>query len=124
MHTGRFTLKDMYEQMEAVRKMGPLKKIWSMIPGGYNLPEEMADVAEQKLDSWRVIIQSMCKDEIENPKTIDPSRARRIAKGSGRSEKDVKELLNQYGAMRKMMKSMRRQKSTLMRKLPFSLDQS
>jgi len=124
MLTGRFTLKDMYEQMEAVRKMGPLKKIWSMIPGGYNLPEEMADVAEQKLDSWRVIIQSMCKDEIENPKTIDPSRARRIAKGSGRSEKDVKELLNQYGAMRKMMKSMRRQKSTLMRKLPFSLDQS
>lgn len=117
---GKFTLKDMYDQMEAVRKMGPLKKIWSMIPGGYSLPEDMADVAEKKLDSWRVIIQSMCKEEIETPKIIDSSRTRRIAKGSGRSEKDVKEMLNQYGAMRKMMKSMRRQQSTLLRKLPFS----
>jgi len=116
---GRFTLKDMYEQMEAIRKMGPLKKIWSMVPGGYNLPEEMADVAEKKLDSWRVIIQSMCKEEIDNPKIIDSSRTRRIAKGSGRSEKDVRELLTQYGAMRRMFKSMRRQKSTLMRRLPF-----
>jgi len=124
MLSGRFTLKDMYDQMEAVRKMGPLKKIWSMLPGGYNLPEEMADVAEKKLDSWRVIIQSMGVEEIEDPKVIDASRARRIAKGSGRSEKDVKELLNQYSAMRRMMKSMRRQKSTLMRKLPFNLKQS
>lgn len=117
---GKFTLKDMYDQMEAVKKMGPLKKIWSMIPGGYSLPEDMADVAEKKLDSWRVIIQSMCKEEIETPKIIDSSRTRRIAKGSGRSEKDVKEMLNQYGAMRKMMKSMRRQQSTLLRRLPFS----
>lgn len=116
---GRFTLKDMYEQMEAIRKMGPLKKIWSMVPGGYSLPGEMADVAEKKLDSWRVVIQSMCKEEIDNPKIIDSSRTRRIAKGSGRSEKDVRELLTQYGAMRRMFKSMRRQKSTLMRRLPF-----
>ncbi|MEM3004073.1 MAG: signal recognition particle protein Srp54 [Candidatus Bathyarchaeia archaeon] len=117
---GRFTLKDMYEQMEAVRKMGPLKKIWSMIPGGYSLPEDMVEVAEKKLDSWRVIIQSMCREEVENPKIIDSSRTRRIAKGSGRSERDVKELLNQYMTMKRMMKSMRRQQSTLLRRLPFS----
>jgi len=80
----------------------------------------MAEVAEKKLDSWRYIIQSMCKEEIEDPKIIDSSRARRIARGSGRSEKDVKDLLNQYGAMKRMMKSMRRQQSKLMRKLPFS----
>jgi signal recognition particle subunit SRP54 len=117
---GRFTLKDMYEQMEAVRKMGPLKKIWSMIPGGYSLPEDMVEVAEKKLDSWRVIIQSMCKEEVENPKIIDSSRTRRIAKGSGKSDRDVKELLNQYMAVKRMMKSMRRQQSTLLRRLPFS----
>jgi len=116
---GKFTLKDMYDQMEAIRKMGPLKKIWSMVPGGYNLPEEMAEVAEKRLDSWRVIIQSMRLEEIENPKMIDSSRTRRIARGSGKSERDVKELLSQHATMRRMMKSMRRQQSKLIRKLPF-----
>lgn len=118
--SGRFTLKDMYDQMVAIRKMGPLKKIWSMVPGGYNLPEDMADVAEKRLDSWRFIIQSMCKQEIENPKIIDSSRTRRIARGSGRSEKEVKELLSQYATMKRMLKSMKRQQSRLMRRLPFS----
>ncbi len=116
---GKFTLKDLYDQMEAIRKMGPLKKIWSMVPGGYNLPEEMAEVAEKRLDSWRVIIQSMRLEEIENPKMIDSSRTRRIARGSGKSERDVKELLSQHATMRRMMKSMRRQQSKLIRKLPF-----
>ncbi len=115
---GKFTLKDMYEQMEAIRKMGPLQKIWSMVPGGYNMSDDMFDIAENKLDSWRYIIQSMCKNEIENPKIIDSSRIRRIARGSGRSEKDVKELFSQYAQMRKMMKSMKRQKSKFMRRLP------
>lgn len=118
--SGRFTLKDMYDQMVAIRKMGPLKKIWSMVPGGYNLPEDMAEVAEKRLDSWRFIIQSMCKQEIENPKIIDSSRTRRIARGSGRSEKEVKELLSQYATMKRMLKSMKRQPSKLMRRLPFS----
>lgn len=118
--SGKFTLKDMYDQMIAIRKMGPLKKIWSMVPGGYNLPEDMADVAEKRLDSWRFIIQSMCKQEIENPKIIDSSRTRRIARGSGRSEKEVKELLSQYATMKRMLKSMKRQQSRLMRRLPFS----
>jgi signal recognition particle subunit SRP54 len=115
---GRFTLRDMYEQMEAIRKMGPLQKIWSMVPGGYNMSDNMFDIAENKLDSWRFIIQSMCKNEIENPKIMDSSRIRRIARGSGRSEKDVKELFSQYGSMRKMMKSMKRQKTKFMRRLP------
>jgi signal recognition particle subunit SRP54 len=91
-----------------------------MVPGGYNLPEDMADVAEKRLDSWRFIIQSMCKQEIENPKIIDSSRTKRIARGSGRSEKEVKELLSQYATMKRMLKSMKRQHSKLMRRLPFS----
>ena len=82
------------------------------------MPDNMFDIAENKLDSWRFIIQSMCKNEIENPKIMDSSRIRRIARGSGRSEKDVKELFSQYGSMRKMMKSMKRQKSKFMRRLP------
>jgi signal recognition particle subunit SRP54 len=109
---GKFTLKDMYEQMVAVRKMGPLKKLVGMMPGGMNIPDDAMETAEKKLDAWRVIIQSMTRDEIEDPKLVDSSRARRIARGSGTSDKDVKEMVNQYFAMKKMMKSMKRRGGT------------
>jgi signal recognition particle subunit SRP54 len=118
---GKFTLKDMYDQMIAVRKMGPLKKLIGMVPGGMNLPDDDLETAERKLDSWRVIIQSMTKDEIEDPKLVDSSRARRIARGSGTSDKEVKEMINQYFMMKKMMKSMKRRGATLGRGLPFPI---
>jgi len=117
---GKFTLKDMYEQMVAVRKMGPLKKLVGMMPGGMNIPDDAMENAEKKLDAWRVIIQSMTKDEIEDPKLVDSSRARRIAHGSGTSDKDVKEMVNQYFMMKKMMKSMKRRGGAFGRgKMPF-----
>ena len=120
---GKFTLKDMYDQMVAVRKMGPLKKIMGMVPGGINVPDDAMETAEHKLDSWRVIIQSMTKKEIEEPKLIDSSRARRIARGSGTSDKEVKEMINQYFMVKKMMKTMKRRGAALGRggKLPFPL---
>ncbi len=118
---GRFTLRDMYEQMEAVRKLGPLKKVWSMLPGGMNIPDDAMDVAEQKLDSWRYIMQSMTKEEIDSPKIVDSSRARRIARGAGRSEKDVKVLLSQYSNMKRMIKSLKRRKGSLLRQMPFGV---
>jgi len=116
---GKFTLKDMYDQMVAVRKMGPLKKLMGMVPGGMNIPDDAMETAEKRLDSWRVIIQSMTKEEVEDPKLVDSSRARRIARGSGRTEKEVKELINQYFMMKKMMRSMKRRGGPLGRKLPF-----
>jgi signal recognition particle subunit SRP54 len=116
---GKFTLKDMYDQMVAVRKMGPLKKLMGMIPGGMNLPDDAMETAERKLDSWRVIIQSMTRNEIEDPKLIDSSRAKRIARGSGTSDKEVKEMINQYFMMKKMMKSMKRRGAALGKGLPF-----
>ncbi|MBS7660205.1 MAG: signal recognition particle protein Srp54 [Candidatus Bathyarchaeia archaeon] len=113
--SGKFTLTDMYEQFEAMRKMGPFQKILKMLPGmSYNVPDEMLEVAENKLEKWRVIIQSMTPEERENPKIINSSRIRRIARGSGTSEKDVKELLKQYVLMRRMLKALRRK-----RRLPF-----
>lgn len=119
---GRFSLKDMYDQMVAVRKMGPLKKLMGMVPGGMNIPEDAMETAEKKLDAWRVIIQSMTKDEVEDPKLIDSSRARRIARGSGTSDKEVKELINQYFMMKKMMKSMKRRGAALgKRGMPFPI---
>lgn len=117
---GKFTLKDLYDQMEALRRMGPLKKLWQMIPGGANIPEDALETAESKLDSWRVIIQSMRREEVEEPRLIDSSRARRIARGSGRNEKDVKELTNQYFAMKKMMKTLKRRRTALPKGFPFA----
>ncbi len=117
---GRFTLSDLYHQMEGLRRMGPLRKIWKMMPGGVNLPDDQIEIAEKKLDDWRVIIQSMRKEEVEDPKKIDSSRAHRIARGSGKSEKDVKELINQYFMMKKMMKSLKRRQLTLGKRIPFA----
>ena len=119
---GKFSLKDMYDQMVAVRKMGPLKKLMGMVPGGMNVPDDAMETAERKLDSWRVIIQSMTKEEVEDPKLVDSSRARRIARGSGTSDKQVKELINQYFMMKKMMKSMKRRGGALGRRgMPFPM---
>ena len=117
--SGKFTLTDMYEQFEAMKGMGPFRKVLKMLPGmSYNVPDEMLNTAEDRLEKWRVIIQSMCPEEKENPKVFNSSRVRRVAHGSGTNEKDVKELLKQYVVMRKMLKMFKRKK-----KLPFNLGQ-
>jgi len=109
--SGKFTLSDMYEQFEAIKRMGPFSRILKMLPGlGYELPNELVDVAEERLEKWRVIIQSMTPEEREKPQIINASRIRRIARGSGTSEKDVKDLLKQYKLLRRMMKTLRRRR--------------
>jgi signal recognition particle subunit SRP54 len=113
--SGKFTLTDMYEQFEAVKGMGPFRKIFKMLPGmSYDVPEDMLNMAEDRLEKWRVIIQSMRPEEKNNPKILNSSRVRRVARGSGTSERDVKDLLKQYAMMRKMLKMFKRKK-----KLPF-----
>jgi signal recognition particle subunit SRP54 len=115
--SGNFTLTDMYEQFTAVKGMGPFKKVLQMLPGmSSNVPDEMLNTAEGRLEKWQVIIQSMTPKEKENPKILNSSRARRIARGSGTTEKDVKELVKQYFMMRKMLKTFKRKK-----KQPFGL---
>ena len=112
--SGKFTLTDMYEQFEAMRSMGPISRVLKMLPGfGYEIPDEMMDLAEEQMKKWRVIIQSMTPEERENPRIIKSSRVRRIARGSGTSEKDVKTLIQQYNRLRKVIKSFRR------KRLPF-----
>ena len=67
--SGKFTLTDMYEQFEAVRGMGPFKKVLQMLPGmSSKVSDDMLNVAEDRLEKWRVIIQSMTPEEKENPK--------------------------------------------------------
>ena len=113
--SGKFTLTDMYEQFEAMKGMGPFKKLFKMLPGmSYDIPEDMLSSAEDRLEKWRVMIQSMAPEERDNPKVFNASRIKRVARGSGTSEKEVKELLKQYLMMRRMLKTLRRKK-----RLPF-----
>jgi signal recognition particle subunit SRP54 len=105
--TGKLNMEDFYEQIKAMQKMGSLKDIMGMIPGGgmIKLPKNVdLSKQEEKMKRWKYIIESMTKQEKENPDIINPSRIKRIAKGSGTTEAEVRELLNQYSQMKKVTK--------------------
>ena len=102
---GKFTLQDFYDQIESMGKMGSLSSIASMIPGlGTKVSKEMMETQEEKMKHFKIIIQSMTPKERENPDIITSSRIKRIAKGSGRQESEVKDLLQQYNQMKKVMR--------------------
>jgi signal recognition particle subunit SRP54 len=85
--------------------MGPLKKITSMLPGfADKIKEQDMEATQERLRKFRFIMDSMTDEELENPKLIKSSRVIRIARGSGTTPKDVKELLRQYNMSRKAMK--------------------
>ncbi len=103
---GEFNLIDLYEQMKAMKKMGPLSKIMEMVPGfgQIKMPKEMLEVQEEKLEKWKFIIDSMHKKELEDPEIIDASRINRIAKGAGVDPSEVRDLIKQYKQSKKVMK--------------------
>ena len=104
---GEFNLIDLYHQMEAMSKMGPLGKVMEMIPGlgSLEMPKDLLKVQEGKLKKWKYVIDSCRKEELENPDLIERSRIERIAKGSGTTSKEVRELLKQYRLGKKVMKT-------------------
>ncbi len=106
---GEFNFLDLYEQLQAMSKMGPITKILDMIPGMGNIkiPKEMLEVQGDKLKRWKHILRSMTKKELENPEIITSDRINRIAKGSGSTVGEVKELLKQYKMSKKMMKKLK-----------------
>ena len=108
---GEFTLEDFLEQLKALQKMGPLSSILKMIPGfelSFNLPDDLLEMQEERLKKYRAIIQSMTRKERNNPEIINASRIKRIAKGSGTTERDVRELLANYKKMKKIIKTFSR----------------
>lgn len=108
---GKFTLMDMYEQLEAMSGMGPLRRLLQMIPGAsYKVPDEAVEVAEDRIKRWKYILQSMTREERDEPKILNASRIRRIARGSGTNEKEVKDLIKQHATMRQVMRSMGKRK--------------
>jgi len=106
---GEFNLIDLYEQMQAMKKMGPLNKVMDLIPGmgNVNIPKEALTVQEGKLEKWRHIMDSMTKEELEEPDEITGSKVERIAKGSGSTTAEVRGLIKQYKQSKKMMKMMK-----------------
>ncbi|MCD6573543.1 MAG: signal recognition particle protein [Thermoplasmata archaeon] len=105
MLSGKFTLVDMYEQMEALSNMGPFQKIAELLPFGGKMKDEQIYETQKKLQKYKVIMDSMTRQELENPSIIKASRIKRIARGAGVEARDVKELLRQYNMSKKMMKS-------------------
>ena len=110
MMRGKFTLKDMYTQMEAMNKLGPLKQIMQMLPMGglgIELSDKEFQATKDRLDKYKVIMDSMTDAELEDPKIITASRIKRISYGSGSSPDVVRELLKSHQAMQKAIKGMK-----------------
>jgi signal recognition particle subunit SRP54 len=103
-----FTLEDFLEQMQQVKKMGPLGSLMEMIPGlGGAAKQAQQAIDRGELAHVEAIIRSMTPEERADPGILNASRRRRIARGSGRSLPEVNRLVKQFGEMQKMMKMMR-----------------
>jgi signal recognition particle subunit SRP54 len=105
MRTQTFTFEDFLDQLQQVRKMGPLEDMLSMIPGAQKVKGlKNMQVDEKQLAHTEAIIRSMTKNERENPEKINASCRKRIAGGSGTTVAEVNRLLKQFTDMKKMMK--------------------
>lgn len=118
---GKINLLTIKRQIDSLMKLGPLSKILellptSMLPMQYRavmLDEEKMSNAQEMLRRWRYILDSMTKNELLNPDIINASRIRRIAKGAGVTPKDVKELLNYYQLMKRMVNQIKKSRRRL-----------
>jgi len=116
MASGKISLRDIYLQLQSIKKLGPLKKVFELIPGlsfMASVSDDMIKSSEDKIDKWISIINSMTYEELDDPSIIDRRRMRRIALGSGTSVSDVEELLRYYEQLRRLMKDLRRKKGLL-----------
>jgi signal recognition particle subunit SRP54 len=103
--SGKMTLDDFATQLEQMGKLGPLQKIMEMMPGLPKIEDASLKQMENNLVKWKAIMKSMTAEERKDVSLLGSSRIRRIAYGSGVTEKEVKELLNRFEQMKKMMKS-------------------
>ena len=104
MFKGKFDLEDFLEQMQKIKKMGPLSQLMEMIPGvGQQLRQAKQEISDDDLKQVEAIIYSMTAGERRNPHVIGRSRRGRIARGAGASPNEVKQLIQQFEQMQKMM---------------------
>jgi signal recognition particle subunit SRP54 len=103
MRGGRFTLQDFLQQMQAVRRMGPLSKVLGLLPGMGQMRDQLAAVDEREIDRIEAIIYSMTPAERSDPAILNGSRRARIARGAGVQVSDVNNLVNRFSQARQMM---------------------
>jgi signal recognition particle subunit SRP54 len=110
MMSGEFTLEDFADQLRQVRSMGPIGQLMDMLPGGMGQIANKVDPqdAERQLKKTEAIISSMTRGERRNPKVLNASRRRRIARGSGTNVQDVNRLMKQFKQAQRMFKSLRK----------------
>jgi signal recognition particle subunit SRP54 len=104
--SGELTLEDFLEQMQAIRKMGPIANLLGMLPGAAGMKEQLAQVDDKQLDRLQAIIRGMTPAERADPKIINASRRQRIARGSGVGVSEVNQLVERFFEARKMMQQM------------------
>jgi signal recognition particle subunit SRP54 len=118
---GKFTLHEMYDQIDMLTGMGPMKRLASLIPGvAGKMKDEEVEGTQTKLRRFKVIMDSMTDEEMSDPKLVKSSRVQRIARGSGVSPREVKELLRHYEMSRKAIKGFagnRKMRRQLMKQL-------
>jgi len=104
---GELSFTDLYNQMEALKKMGPLGQVANLIPGmgKMNIPKDKLKEQEENMKIWKYLMDSMTVQEKDNPSLMNESRIQRIVKGSGRDETEMRDLIKQYKQMKKMMKA-------------------
>jgi signal recognition particle subunit SRP54 len=118
--SGKISIEDFYAQMENVGKMG-FRNVIDSLPGlSGMIKEDDLDVLQGKMEKWRFIIQSMTRKEKKDPDLINDSRRKRIARGAGMTEHDIKDLIKQYNNSKTMMKQTKgRQMQGMLRKFGF-----
>jgi signal recognition particle subunit SRP54 len=104
---GEFDLEDFRDQLQQIKQMGSVSQLLDMIPGMSNLAGGMSpDVTDQQMKVIEAIINSMTREERRNPRIVNASRKRRIARGSGTTVMEVNDLLSQFRQMQRMMKQL------------------
>ena len=104
--SGELTLEDFLEQMQAVRRMGPISNLLGMLPGAGQMKDQLAQVDDKQLDRLQAIIHGMTPAERADPKIINASRRQRIARGSGVTVNEVNQLVDRFFEARKIMQQM------------------
>ncbi len=104
---GDFSLEDFQKQLQQIKRMGPLTQLLDMIPGMGRMTKDLSsDDTDKQMRRIEAIISSMTREERLDPKVLNGSRRRRVARGSGTTVQEVNDLLNQFRQMQRMMKQL------------------
>lgn len=107
---GDYNFETFYKQLEAMNNMGPIKKIFDMLGVQNKISKDELQATQEKMDNYKYMLDSMTNEELKNPDLLNKERIDRIARGSGREEKEVKELISHFNKGKKMVNKLKKGK--------------